>query len=205
MASHPPPKDFDHDCADAAGTMTKPRPFSVRSSANGEDAHIPAGNFLVQRHGGSHPMKILSSIVVAGALAVGTVAATAGSASADWHPNGPYHQHHAHFPGGGGPGWSGGGGGGSPNWGGGGDGYQRGGGDGGALVAARIFGLAAGLVASEALEPQPQPYYAYPPAPIAYGQDEHAAWCAGTYKSYDYRYDTWRDFEGVVHPCVGPY
>jgi BA14K-like protein len=144
-------------------------------------------------------MKTFTSIVVAGALAVGTVAATAGNASADWHPGGSYHQHHDHFAGGGGgPNWGGGGGG--PRWGG---GYHGSGGDGGALVAAGVFGLAAGLIASQALEPQP--YYTYPPAPVAYDQDEHAAWCAGTYKSYDYRYDTWRDFEGVVHPCVGPY
>jgi hypothetical protein len=144
-------------------------------------------------------MKTLTSIVAAGALAIGTVAATAGSASADWHPGGTYHQHHDHFPGGrGGQSWSVGGGYGGGR-------FRGGGGDGGALVAAGIFGLAAGLIASEALEPQPQPYYAYQPAPIAYGQDEHAAWCAGTYRSYDYRYDTWRDFEGVVHPCIGPY
>ena len=120
-------------------------------------------------------MKTLTSIVVAGALAVGAVAATAGGASAD----GYYYPHHHQYQG---------------------SYYYGGGDDGGAMVAAGIFGLATGLVASQAFAPPPPPYYAYPQA-----ADAHIEWCSATYRSYSPETDTWRDYQGIPHQCVGPY
>ena len=126
-------------------------------------------------------MKTLSTIIVAGALAAATIAATASGASAGGYPGGPYpggpyypHYHHHDF---------------------------RGGGDGGAAVAAGIFGLAAGLIASQAFQPsypEPQPYYAYP-------TNAHIDWCSATYRSYSPETDTWRDYQGFAHQCIAPY
>ncbi len=65
-----------------------------------------------------------------------------------------------------------------------------------------IFGLAAGLIASQAFEPQ---YAPPPPPPYGYSLEQHREWCAATYRTYNWRYDVWTDYQGAPHACVGPY
>jgi hypothetical protein len=122
-------------------------------------------------------MKRLASAALAGALAIGTVAATGASASAD--PYYPYHPHHYH------------------------GGYD----DGGGFVAAGILGLATGLVASQVFSPEPPPPPSpYPYYAAGYGADDaHLQWCEATYRSYDPETDLWRDYQGIPHRCQGPY
>jgi hypothetical protein len=130
------------------------------------------------------PMKSLTSIVLAGAVAMSAVAASTTGASA-----GGWHGHHGQYH--------------PPMY----QGYYYGP-DAGAVAAGAILGLAFGALAAEAFVPAP--YYAYPPAPppvyptYAYG-DPNTAWCAAQYSSYNPETNTWADFQGVIHVCFGPY
>jgi hypothetical protein len=133
-------------------------------------------------------MKRLVSAALVGVLAIGTVAATSATAGAD-----PYWQHHHSY----------------PHYNGHGD-WHGGGDDGAGYLAAGIIGLTAGLVASQAFAPEPPPpppyYPAYPTYASGYGGDaSHIQWCEATYRSYDPETDLWRDFQGYMHRCQGPY
>jgi len=118
-------------------------------------------------------MKRLVSAALVGVMAIGSVAISGATASAD-----PYYRyHHSYY------------------------GYHD---DGAGFVAAGILGLATGLVASQVLSPEPPP--PYPTYAAGYGPvDAHVQWCESTYRSYDPETDLWRDFQGVVHRCVGPH
>lgn len=151
-------------------------------------------------------MKTFTSIAMAGVLAATTVVATATAASAGggWGGPGGNHRHHH-----GGP---------QPHY----QTYHHQEGDaGGALVAGAFLGLAFGLIASEALAPDPYPPQAYQPqyAPEyddseiysegPYEEEEqyaavsaHADWCRAKYKTYNEESDTFVDFRGVVRRCV---
>lgn len=55
--------------------------------------------------------------------------------------------------------------------------------------------------------PAPVPVYDEPvyEAPYDSPADEHAAWCASRYRSYDALEDTWVDRYGRVRACVSPF
>lgn len=77
-----------------------------------------------------------------------------------------------------------------------------------ALVAGAILGLAAGsLMQSEPAYPV-YPAYAPPPPPpdaySAYAAERHFQWCSATYETYNGETDTWIDYRGVPHLCIGP-
>ena len=79
-----------------------------------------------------------------------------------------------------------------------------------ALIAGAIFGLAIGSL----MQPEPAypayPVYAPPPPPpapwnrAAYAAEQHYQWCASTYETYNGETDTWIDYRGVPHRCIGP-
>jgi hypothetical protein len=132
-------------------------------------------------------MKILTSIVVAGALAATSIAATATGASADgwdhqgWDHHRPYHHNSQVI-------------------------YRSSPDAGGALFAGALLGLAFGAIASNSFaEPQPQPLELPPPHPNYAAADDHYAWCARTYRSYNGETDTFFDFQGIERRCVTPY
>ena len=125
-------------------------------------------------------MNRLVSAALVGVLAIGSVAATATTGSAD--PYYPYHHSYPHYGHGGG--------------------YD----DGGGYLAAGILGLTAGLVASQVLSPEPPP----PPPPYkyyasGYGDEAHIQWCERSYRSYSPETDLWRDYQGIFHRCDAPY
>jgi hypothetical protein len=131
-------------------------------------------------------MNAFTSIALAGALAAAGVGATATGASADGRHH--YYRPYAH------------------------NSYNPG----PAIVAGTVFGLAAGVIASQAFAAPayypPAPVYYYPPPPPppmqypAYASaDPHIQWCAATYNSYNVQTDTWVDFQGVARRCIAPY
>ena len=86
-----------------------------------------------------------------------------------------------------------------------------------ALVAGAILGLAVGSM----MQPEPDyppyaaypaypayPAYAPPPPPPGYSryaaEEAHFRWCTATYESYNGETDTWTDYRGVPHRCIGP-
>jgi hypothetical protein len=134
-------------------------------------------------------MRTLVSVALAGAIAAATVATGAGIASADW--NGGYGRTHANL------GWNG-----PPS---GYDWHRRPhdhGWNPGAAAAGMVLGFTLGALATP-----PYPYYDYPPpppAPYAYRVEAHINWCSATYPSYNAENDTWLDYGGIIHPCIGP-
>ena len=130
-------------------------------------------------------MKKLTSVALAGALAVSAVAATTTGAVADKWKGKPYK----------GPKYS----------------YNYYGPGPGAVAGAAIFGLAIGALAAPMFNPYPYPYAYYPPAPLpqpvypAYAYNPHAAWCSAQYGSYNPSTNTWVDMWGVVHICYSPH
>jgi len=128
------------------------------------------------------------SAALAGAVAISAVGVSMTSAGAD-----PWHHHHRY--------------------------YDRGSDVGPALVGGAILGLAVGsmlqpepvypapvYVAPAPVYVEPAPVYAEPPPPpvYAYDSDAHFQWCASTYSSYNGETDTWTDYRGVPHRCIGP-
>lgn len=82
-----------------------------------------------------------------------------------------------------------------------------------AIVAGAILGLAVGsMMQPEPVYPAYRPYRAYAPPPpppsprdyAAYAAEEHYQWCASTYETYNGETDTWIDYRGVPHRCIGP-
>ena len=124
------------------------------------------------------------SIALAGTVALSTIAVSATVASADGWRHRPHHPPYQAAPA-----------------------YDPG----PAIFAGTILGLAVGSL----LQPYPTypaypayPAYASPPPPPpypSYGEDEHFQWCTATYESYNGETDTWTDYRGVPHLCVGPY
>ena len=83
---------------------------------------------------------------------------------------------------------------------------------GAAIIAGTVFGLAlGGALASEPAygygyyPPAPPPGPPPPYYPGYYAGDPHFDWCSATYESYNGETDTWTDYRGIVHRCVGPY
>ncbi len=75
-----------------------------------------------------------------------------------------------------------------------------------ALLAGTMFGLALGTL----VQPTYPAYAAYPPPPPppyypAYRGNPHFDWCTAHYESYNGETDTWTDYRGVPHRCIGPY
>ena len=136
-------------------------------------------------------MKILTSIVVAGALAATSIAATtAGANAGDWdhHDGWDYHRHQHVI-------------------------YRQAPDAGGALFAGALLGLAFGAIASDAFA-GPQPFaepqsfagpQLPPPHPNYAAVDDHYTWCSRTYRSYNAETDTFFDFQGIERRCVTPY
>jgi hypothetical protein len=137
-------------------------------------------------------MKTIVSLAVAGALAVGSIAASLSSASAgqwngNWgkhapYPHGPYQYHQKH--------------------------YQSGPDVDGALIAGTFLGLAFGALASQSYAepvPPPEPVYLAPPHPNFAAVDQHIAWCSANYRSYNAERDTFIDFQNIERPCLDPY
>jgi len=127
-------------------------------------------------------MKRLASAALIGALAIGAPAATAAGASADPYD---YVRHQHAYPRS--------------------QSYQQQSGydDGGGYLAAGIIALTAGLVASQVLAPEPPSYPIYA---AGYGGDtSHIQWCETTYRSYSPETDLWRDYQGYMRLCEGPY
>lgn len=74
-----------------------------------------------------------------------------------------------------------------------------------ALLAGTMLGLAVGAL----MQPEPAyPAYAPPPPPpdgyADYDIERHFEWCTSTYETYNGETDTWIDYRGVPHRCVGP-
>ena len=141
-------------------------------------------------------MKILTSIAVAGlaaavVISVGATGASAGGWDGDgWHKHkGPYPYHQSH------------------------EFYRDRGDTGGALVAGAFLGLALGALATDAMvepepvmiEPEPPPFLPPPHPNYSFAEDQHVAWCAQTYRSYNAERDTFFDFRGVERRCITPY
>jgi hypothetical protein len=132
---------------------------------------------------GVFDMKSVARLALAGALASALLAPTVISAAAggghdrDWRRHRPHH-HHSHR-------WD----------------------PGPAILGGAVLGLTLGALANPYYYPPPPPLYApYPPShPAYYYDDEHIAYCSAMYRSYDAETDTWVDFNGVIHQCVGPY
>jgi hypothetical protein len=87
--------------------------------------------------------------------------------------------------------------------------HYRGWDPGPAILGGAVLGLTLGALANPYAYPPPPPpdYYDPPPPPYAggYAEDEaHMAWCSATYRSYSPESDTWVDYNGVVHECIGP-
>ncbi len=92
--------------------------------------------------------------------------------------------------------------------------YDRGSDVGPAIVGGAILGLAVGsMLQPEPVYPapvyvEPAPIYVEPPPPpppvYAYDSDAHFQWCASTYSTYNGETDTWIDYRGVPHRCIGP-
>ena len=79
---------------------------------------------------------------------------------------------------------------------------------GSAFLAGTVIGLGFGALASPHYYAPPPVYYAPPPPPPPYVDDydeAHIAWCSRTYRSYNAEDDTWVDYDGVIHQCIGPY
>ena len=114
------------------------------------------------------------------------------------------------------------------------DGYYHHRHDRGDVAAAGAIGLLGGAILGAALasppsapvyyDPPPPPvYYAPPPPPVIYRPapvvvyqqpapvyaapmpQEHQAWCAGRYRSYNSYDNTWVDNRGNLRPCQSPY
>ena len=104
--------------------------------------------------------------------------------------------------------------------------------DRGDVAAAGVIGLIGGAILGSALaspppppvyyepsyEPAPPPPVYYRPAPVVVYQpapqpvyaaqpvdSQHAAWCAGRYRSYNAYDNTWIDNHGRLRPCQSPY
>jgi hypothetical protein len=103
----------------------------------------------------------------------------------------------------------------------------------GDVLAGAAVGVLGGLLLGQALsgpsyaEPvyvAPAPVYVAPPPRVVYRpapvpvydepvyvgpydspSDEHAAWCASRYRSYDVVDDTWVDRTGRVRACISPF
>lgn len=102
----------------------------------------------------------------------------------------------------------------------------------GDVAAAGVIGLIGGTILGAALASPPPPpyyeppqvYYAPPPPPVVYrpapvvvyepaptvvydapSSSQHAAWCAGRYRSYNAYDNTWIDNHGRLRPCQSPY
>jgi hypothetical protein len=68
----------------------------------------------------------------------------------------------------------------------------------GMLAVGALAATAAGAIASE-----PSSYAIYA---AGYGNDAaQIQWCETTYRSYSPETDLWRDYQGYVHRCEGPY
>ncbi len=127
-------------------------------------------------------MQKFVSVALASTLALSAVALTASGASADGWRHRPHHPPYRQGPS-----------------------YDPG----PALAAGAIFGLALGAIAQPypaypvypAYDPPPPPRPYYP----AYAGDAHFQWCTDNYKSYNGETDTWTDYRGVPHRCIGPY
>jgi hypothetical protein len=128
-------------------------------------------------------MNRLVSTALAGAMALSAIGVSATSASADrWH-------HHD---------------------------YRGGHNDvGPAIVGGAILGLAVGSMLAEPAYPAypvyPERIYLAPPPPppppeyYAYDDSEaHFQWCSATYETYNGETDSWVDYRGLPHRCVGP-
>jgi hypothetical protein len=123
-------------------------------------------------------MKTFASLALAGALGLAAVVPTAATASADgyyWH--GPHYRHH------------------HDRW------------NDGDFAAGAILGLTFGALSAPRYAPYDYGYYDdYPPPPPRYtAGDAHIRWCSAHYASYSPEDNTWLDYYGRVHQCVGPY
>ncbi len=78
---------------------------------------------------------------------------------------------------------------------------------GAALAAGAIFGLAVGSLMQPTYPAYPvyQDYGPYPPEDYAtYSAEEHIQWCTAKYETYNGETDTWTDYRGILHRCIGP-
>jgi hypothetical protein len=85
--------------------------------------------------------------------------------------------------------------------------YNCGWSPGGAFVTGAFLGLGIAALANPYYYPPPPPRYYAPRARYVAPSsgNPHIDWCSATYRSYSAESDTWVDYDGVVHPCVGPY
>jgi hypothetical protein len=122
-------------------------------------------------------MKTMASLALAGALGIAAVVPTASTASAGgYYWSGPHYRHH-----------------------------HRGGWDGGDFAAGALLGLTFGALASPYYGPGPYAYDYPPPPPRYAAADAHIRWCSARYASYSPEDNTWVDYDGRVHECIGPY
>lgn len=107
--------------------------------------------------------------------------------------------------------------------------------DGGDLAAVGAIGLLGGALLGSSMASQPSaPVYYDPPPPVVYAApppptvvyrpapvvvyqqpapvyaaaplpEQHQAWCAGRYRSYNAYDNTWIDNRGNLRPCQSPY
>ena len=130
-------------------------------------------------------MKRLTSVALAGVLAVATVATTFGSADAAWR--GRYYG-----------GYRGG---------------CVGCGFAAGAVTGLALGAIATAPYGPYYRPYYRPYYAAPayyygpppPPPRYYAANAHVNWCLANYRSYNPATNTFVGYDGYAHICVGPY
>lgn len=81
----------------------------------------------------------------------------------------------------------------------------------GAFAAGAIIGGALNQQPRETYRPVPEyrqnPEFAPRPAPVYRGRNAqaHVNWCAGRYRSYDYRSNTFQPYNGPRQTCYSPY
>ena len=131
-------------------------------------------------------MKKLTSVAVAGAIAMASIGAAATTADAGQKRWKNWNQQYSYN-------------------------HRNRGGDAGAFIAGGIIGLAAGVIASQAFQPYPYGYYppvaqpVYPAYPAYAYANPHVAWCESKYISYNPQSNTWVDYAGNIRVCVSPY